>query len=605
MRLKKVMALSLAISMAVTTPVWADTETTLARQGTVSSALKRGDVNNDGIVDASDALKALQAISGTVAKQDAHVVNGDLNEDGTLSVRDALMILQDIAGLADYQLGYEQYLDDVEYYIPEGFEEAEDGIGFLGADGYGKYTTGGRGGQVVEVTNLNDSGEGSLRAAIEMKGPRTIVFKVSGTIYLNSNLTIKNGDVTIAGQTAPGDGICLANYGLHISDTSNVIVRYLRIRSGDQMGKQNDSVDVKGSKDVIVDHCSVTWGTDETLSVSPSGDGNSFDAVSDRVSVQWNIVAQSITSSVNVGKSRHGMGSLIRVAQGSKVTFHHNMYVTHSSRMPMIGTYMSSDLDSSEKHVEFINNLVYNWSGQSSGKSSDADENGTLLYLTTYNYINNYFKSGPISTGKYMFSEASIGNHMYASGNMMDGELPDDQISLIRFEDDVLATDKNPYYVKSGLVLDQTKYLLDAPYENSMMTQVQSAQKAAEEVELYAGASLFRDTVDAAIVKTYQDGTGKTIDYIYESPGWTGTIPSSNSNPVYAASVDGQYPGLASYPSYVDTDKDGMSDAWEDFAGLDKNDPDDGKAAYKDTSFTNLEVFLQFLIENPEAAIGR
>lgn len=507
---------------------------------------------------------------------------------------------------------------DETYYVPEVIEETgKDNIGFPGADGFGKEATGGRGGKVYQVTNLNDSGEGSLREACEAEGARTVVFKVSGTINLESSLEIKNGDITIAGQTAPGDGICLANYGMIITKAENVIVRYIRVRPGStgaalatvngEEKPEPDAIWIQAGKNIILDHCSTSWAVDETLSVSPSGEGDSYENVSDNISVQWCIVSESLKQAAFIG-TRHGMGSLIRGAQGSRVTFHHNLYASHSSRMPMCGNYMEADKDEGNFQFEFINNVVYNWSSKSSGKSADADENGEKLHITYINYINNVFKAGPFSEENYAFSEACMGNHMYIAGNSMNGEIPEDQKSLVVFEKDVLESDKNPYYKKSGLVLNLEEYFLSKPFEFSRMTDMQDTEDVEEAVLAGVGASLSRDAIDAAIIKSYKEGTGSYVNNPAESIGWDGAeLPEEykkkeNAQKYYDFFQE-NYPELKSYDGYVDSDGDGMSDEWEKFMGLDAEDASDGAKLYGKTNYTNLEVFLQYLIENPDKAI--
>lgn len=508
---------------------------------------------------------------------------------------------------------------DGTYYVPESIEKTgKDNIGFPGADGFGREATGGRGGKVYQVTNLNDSGEGSLREACEAEGARTVVFKVSGTINLESSLEIKNGDITIAGQTAPGDGICLANYGMIITKAENVIVRYIRVRPGSTGAAlavvnggekpEPDAIWIQAGKNIILDHCSTSWAVDETLSVSPSGEGDSYENVSDNISVQWCIVSESLKQATFIG-TRHGMGSLIRGAQGSKVTFHHNLYASHSSRMPMCGNYMEEDQDEGNFQFEFINNVVYNWSSKSSGKSADADENGEKLHITYINYINNVFKAGPFSEENYAFSEACMGNHMYIAGNSMNGEIPEDQKSLVVFEKDVLEFDKNPYYKKSGLVLNIEEYFLSKPFEFSRMTDIQDTEDVEEAVLAGVGASLSRDAIDAAIIKSYKEGTGSYVNNPTESIGWDGAeLPEEykkeeNAQKYYEFFQE-NYPELKSYDGYVDSDGDGMSDEWEKFMGLDAEDASDGAKLYGKTNYTNLEVFLQYLIENPDKAIA-
>lgn len=582
-----------------------------------------GDSDGDGSVTSNDALVILKHVVGIERLEEGLTsMLANVEKEDDISAEDALSVLKMVVGLKEKQ----RYIPEIAYYVPESIEATgQENIGFPGADGFGKETTGGRGGKVYEVTNLNDSGEGSLRAACEAEGARTVVFKVSGTIYLKSTLTIRNGDITIAGQTAPGDGICLANYGMSISYAENVIVRYLRIRPGSSAaaldtvnGKaagnraEPDAIDVNASKNIILDHCSTSWAVDETLSVRTSGKGETYADVSDNVSVQWCMVTESLTQAPFIG-TRHGMGSLIRGAWGAKISYHHNYYSTHSSRMPMCGTYMDNESNEGNFQLEWINNVVYNWSGKNSGKSSDADSNGEKIFTTNINNINNVYKAGPISEANYAFSEAGMGNHMYIAGNSMNGEIPSDQKSLVVFEEDVKASKDNPYYVKSGLVLDVDAYFLNVPFAFSKMTGIQSAGEAEMAVLAGAGASLYRDSVDRAVTEAYFEGKGKLINNPAESVGWDGPeLPKSytTNNNVESAQnyynfFQKNYPKLESLTGYLDNDKDGMSDIWENFMGLNPEDASDGAALYGGTNYTNLEVFLQFLIENPDAAVAQ
>lgn len=442
------------------------------------------------------------------------------------------------------------------YYTELGFEKGtKKPLGFLTADGFGKYTIGGRGGKVIEVTNLNDSGEGSLRAAVEAEGPRIVVFRVCGTIQLKSFLRVNNPYITIAGQTAPGDGICLANYGM-IVNTEEVIVRYLRSRPGD-LAEEGDSLWVNESNHVIIDHVSSSWGTDETLSVSAS----------DNVSVQWSLISESLNQSINA-KGTHGMGSLIRGSDGQKVTFHHNMYFSHRNRSPMQGNYTPYTEDPVGFNVEFINNVIYNWSGMAASKNHDEDS------ITKYNYINNYYRSGKKSQGTYMFSEECPYTEMYASGNSMNDNIPEDQTTMFEF------SKEKP--------IDTEKYFQDKPFDFSEMENIDDTEDVMEKVISGVGASVSRDPVDTAVIKGFQLGVGRIIDCPDQSIG-------------HDKSWGSYYPPLNQYTPYTDTDKDGMSDEWETASGLNPEDESDG-AAINGSGYTNLDVFLEYLVQNPQAA---
>jgi fructan beta-fructosidase len=415
---------------------------------------------------------------------------------------------------------------------------------FPTAEGFGKYTIGGRGGRVIEVTNLNDSGPGSFREACEAEGPRTVVFRVSGTIPLESELEIKNPYITIAGQTAPGDGICIKNYQVEF-ETDHVIMRFLRFRPGDEAGKEQDAFGGQGDH-VIIDHCSVSWGVDETLSINKASN----------LTVQWCMVTESLTNSIHK-KGAHGYGGLWGGPGGS---FHHNILAHHTSRNPRASGNRDSGL------LDFRNNVIYNW-GFNSAYGGE---------LWPRNWINNYYKSGPATSDNVrdrIFLQKNPRGKMYADGNLVYG-FPEISANNwnggIDFAEDGEATEETlrahePYVV--------------AP------VNTQSAERAYELVLRHAGASLNRDSVDARIVEEIRSGTAQ-FGETYKGGG-KGIIDSQTAV--------GGWPELQSEPAPPDTDHDGMPNDWETAHGLDPTDEADGPMDRDNDGYTNLEEYLNSL----------
>jgi hypothetical protein len=403
---------------------------------------------------------------------------------------------------------------------------------FPGAEGFGAESKGGRGGTVLFVTNLNDSGPGSLRAAVETDGPRTVIFRVSGTIALKSTLAITKSYITIAGQTAPGDGICLKDRALAIA-ADHVIVRYIRCRAGDNTKAESDALSVSSGRNIIVDHCSASWSVDETLSASSGGQlGN--------VTVQWCIISESLHNSTH-HKGAHGYGSLIRGGWGNGYTFHHNLYAHHHARLPRPGNYNDRRRDPKGFLLDFRNNVVYNWAGTSAGYNADGS-NGTNS-ITKMNFVGNYYKAGVNSTGNFAFAESTPSARAYFDGNGMNGKYPDDPWSLVTFN---RLSPEDIYSYK------QTSPIPVPPVGTD------EAITAYERVLKDAGAVLpKRDAVDIRIVNEVRNGTGKIIDDEEQVGGW---------------------PQLKSAEPPVDSDRDGMPDEWEKQHGFDADDPADGNA---------------------------
>jgi len=253
---------------------------------------------------------------------------------------------------------------------------------FPQAEGFGAYALGGRGGKVIFVDNLNDDGPGSLRAAVNDPEPRIVIFRVSGTIELESHLMIRHPYITIAGQTAPGDGICLKKFLMKIDHTHDVIVRGIRVRPGIESGLDGDAIDgidVHYSQNVIVDHCSASWSTDEILNTNKQ---------STDITVQWCIFSESLNNSIH-HKGEHGYAATIG---GYRASYHHNLFAHNKGRNPSIG---GSD-DSRTEQLDFRNNVIYNWiSRVCDGKPR------------TMNFAANYYKQGPATpeNNEYIIAE--------------------------------------------------------------------------------------------------------------------------------------------------------------------------------------------------------
>jgi hypothetical protein len=426
------------------------------------------------------------------------------------------------------------------------FGERTRQLAFPGAEGFGAYAKGGRGGRVFYVTNLEDSGEGSLRWAANQEGPRTIVFEVSGTIELKSGLAISNPYITIAGQTAPGDGICVKGETVQVL-THDVIVRYLRFRLGDGRHGQGtlqgkDALSISRGADIIVDHCSASWSLDEVLSAS------SRTPTLTRITVQWCFITEGLNP------SNHGFGSLIRGTGGARYSFLHNLYAHNRQRNPRPGNYDSNphDKDPEGLLLDFRNNVIYNWGGDYAGYNNDK------VSVTRLNYVGNYLLPGPDSNpAGAAYATSSRYDRAYFAGNAFNGTIPDDPWQLVLFH-------------RSWSEADIAAFKQAQPFETGPVS-TDPAATAFRRVLHSGGASLpRRDSADARIVESVHGRTGRIIQSQEDVGGW---------------------PVLKSAQPPKDTDRDGMPDEWEMTAGLDPRDPADGSKAAAD-GYTHLERYL-------------
>ncbi len=431
-------------------------------------------------------------------------------------------------------------------------------LAFPGAEGNGRFTKGGRGGVVYEVTNLNDDGPGSLREAVEAYGPRTVVFRVSGTIKLQSDLKIKYKNITIAGQTAPGDGICLRDQTLFVN-ADDVIIRYLRFRLGDESLAEDDAAWGRYCKNVIIDHCSASWSVDEAFS---------FYGI-DSLTVQWCLISESLYMSHH-SKGAHGYGG---IWGGRNVTFHHNLLAHHSSRNPRFAGGETPPC----VNVDFRNNVIYNWGFN----SAYGGEGGKI------NMVANYFKPGPAtksSVNNRIVQPSDRNGRWYIEDNFVEGA---PEISASNWAGGVQG---------SNAVESQIRAYIPFPFDS---VTTHTAQEAYEAVVNYAGAILPRqDVVDQRIVHDVRNGTATYDGHFYEiNQGFSDTS-------VVRGIIDSQkdvggWPELKSLTALDDTDHDGMPDEWESANGLNLNDPTDRNLVNSD-GYTMLEVYLNSLVpQNP------
>ena len=425
-------------------------------------------------------------------------------------------------------------------------------LAFPGAEGFGRFTRGGRGGEAYHVTTLADDGPGSLRDGIRTaKGPRTIVFDLSGTIELKSPLVIDKSNLTIAGQTAPGDGICLKDQTFRIRKASHIIVRYLRIRLGDQNKPRPSGLDCIDTTDVdyvIFDHLSAGWGIDGNHDLRRGGN----------VTVQWCIYAEALNNSLH-DEGAHAMLASFRDLTAG-ISLHHNLFASSRERHPTLG---GSPHTNPNAVADFRNNVIYNLVG------------ATNLGNCKVNVINNYYRPGPDTPAGHLPLALKAENRgapkVYLSGNLFEGTNKFDR-------DNILAVDFVRWAKGNYLTTNAAEVRQDAEISvDGDVPHTQSAKEAYETVLAKSGASLVRDAADARLVKGVQDRTNRMIDSQEQVGGW---------------------PELKSKPAPIDRDRDGMPDQWEKDHGLDPDDGSDGSGDRDKDGYTNLEDYLNDLVSS-------
>lgn len=437
---------------------------------------------------------------------------------------------------------------------------------FPGAEGFGKYATGGRGGKVIAVTNLNDSGEGSFRWALEQFPGEalTVIFRVSGIIELQSKIQIKRSNLTIAGQTAPGDGICLKNQSLILNGASskgnhgNIIIRYIRSRPGGTLKTGLYGFDMENCHDVIVDHCSFSWANEECAAM--------YDTKN--VTVQWCIVSEGLYEAGHM-KGHRSYGG---VWGGQYASYHHNLLAHLNSRAVRFSGARAHDTFAL---IDYRNNIIYNWGNANAAYGGEVNIAGGVSQV---NIVNNYYKPGPATSPELKFINASYQKEVskgtgqwFVDGNIMEG--------------DKALTKKN----RNGIDLKAQGYpseaISDKAFPVSIALPVETAKEAYEKVLKYAGA-IFpkRDATDVRVVNETRIGTA-TGKGAFGKPGII-------DNPLAV----GGWAEYRSTPAPVDTDHDGMPDAWETKKGLNPNDAND-RNKVDASGYTMLEIYLNELVQ--------
>ena len=457
-------------------------------------------------------------------------------------------------------------------------------IAFPQAEGAGQFTTGGRGTPTVpttvfEVTRLDDPNPtvvGTLRYAIQNNSPvatyRTIVFRISGTIRLTSTLSINRANTTIAGQTAPGDGICIADYPVSLS-ANNVIIRHIRFRLGDKnqnLGMVNGSGDGDafggtGRKNIMIDHCTMSWSNDEAFTIY-SGDSTT---------AQWNLISEPLDYSYHfetgdIDYQRHGYGG---IWGGRRVSFHHNLIAHVRGRAPRFdGSRNLSPNSAGQENADFRNNVIYNWIDY----NVNGGEGGN------YNVVNNYYKYGPSTSNtstKGVNRRNMIINPYYESATLPYGKY---YLQGNHVDNSAIVTANNwlGAAMNNGSLTDTNQSKVAAPFAIATLN-TETALDAYNSVLNGAGATLpKRDTLDERVINDVRNRTGRIIDVQGGYPHGTPYIQTVNA-----------WPTLNSLPAPADTDKDGMPDAWETSMGLNPNDPSD-RNNYTPNGYTQLENYL-------------
>lgn len=449
---------------------------------------------------------------------------------------------------------------------------------FPGAEGGGAYSFGGRGGKVITVTNLNDSGPGSFREACEQGGARIVVFNVAGIIQLKSPIIVRAPYITIAGQTAPGDGVCIAGESFWVN-THDVVVRHMRFRRGEtNVGRRDDAFGGNPVGNIMIDHCSTSWGLDENISFyrhmfNPGEGYKELKLPTVNVTIQNTISAQALDT------YNHAFGSTLG---GENCTFMRNLWASNAGRNPSIGW---------NGVFNFVNNVIYNWVH----RSVDGGD-----YTALYNIINNYYKPGPLTpknspVGHRLLKPESgrskldhyVFGRVYADGNIMEGN---ERVTRNNWDGGIQVQDQ----ANTEGYTELMKW--NEPFPMPQFP-IMSAKESYDFVLQHAGATLpKRDIVDERVIEEVKTGKnyyvkGLNPDEFYQFEYRRLPKDSYTKGIITDIKQVGGYPEYKGKP-YVDTDMDGMPDKWEKANGLNPKDPSDALKDITGDGYTNIEKYI-------------
>ncbi len=488
---------------------------------------------------------------------------------------------------------------------------ADDVPAFPGAEGHGRYVTGGRGGNIIHVTNLNDSGTGSLRAAVSGSSKKIIVFDVGGVIALTKDLKI-GSNTTILGQTAPSPGITLRYYTLSTEESNNIIIRFMRFRRGQEKNVNDggDAATGRHSSGIIFDHCSFSWSIDEVASFY---DNNNF-------TMQWCTIGESLNNAGH-GKGAHGYGG---IWGGKLASLHHNLICHVNNRSPRFNgaRYEWKGYTSNYEYSK------YNWANEV--QAENVDFRNCVIYNCgngcyggpgggQINIVNNYYKTGPAANTSRV-TQVTVGakdnadghpnlwtmtSRYFIEGNQMNNTANFDGWSNISYDSGTYIIDgerwspdpdhyngENVTYKKNSAGTDCVRIRLDEPAPTGDVT-THTAANAFDKVLTYAGASLYIDDVDARYFTEAKNGTATYSGSVTKKKGRIDLVSDVNGY------TEANF-GTGSRPEGFDTDNDGMPDVWETANGLTPNDASDAKTYTLDSKgwYTNLEVYANSLVED-------